>query len=194
MNLTSLDLSGSILTDESLNHLKLLYKLTYLNLFNCYGRDITHLGFSSCLLALTELTSLNMKFCTFETSIGLPYILSNVIKLTSLDLCSYKKLDDAGLSQISSLTNLTSLNLSYCPRITDAGVFYLSTLTKLKSLDLSYCYQITALGYTYVRHTQLVIHYSPTIDSPVYSPFSPAYYPFPAYNYNPTDDLAYPTI
>ena len=100
--------------------------LTNLNLVGGCG-SLTNLD---GLRVLTNLTSLNLRFCTSLTNLD---VLSGLTKLTNLNLCDCSSLTN--LDGLSGLINLKELNLSDCDSLTD--VDGLISMTKLKDLNLS---------------------------------------------------------
>jgi hypothetical protein len=63
--------------------------------------------------------------------------------LTMLNLSENRKINNDGLSLMSSLPSLTQLNLSSCD-LTNDGLVHLISLRKLAHLNLSYCNRLTA--------------------------------------------------
>ena len=77
-------------------------------------------------------------------------VLRNLPSYRYLDLTRCKRITDAGLAHISTLTSLQHLDLDNCTRITDAGLAHLSTLTSLQHLDLNNCTRITDAGLAHI--------------------------------------------
>ncbi len=76
--------------------------------------------------------------------------LSNLKKLTSLNLRRSSNLTDEGMAQIAKLPNLQQLHLLFTP-VGDAGLAHLTKLTKLKLLDLRGCKQVSDAGMDSVK-------------------------------------------
>ena len=112
--ITTLDLSGSNITDDDL----------------------------SLLNDLPGLKQLNLSGCNNLTDAGLAH-LQHLTSLQQLDLSRCSNLTDAGVAHLQRLTSLQQLNLSRCYNLTDAGLAHLQHLTSLQQLDLSRCDNLT---------------------------------------------------
>ncbi len=94
----------------------------------------------------TRITSINLSKCKKITDAGLAHLVT-LTRLSSLNLRGCYNITDAGLAHLSKLTLLSSLNLWGClSHITDAGLAHLSKLTLLSSLNLKWCFNITDAG------------------------------------------------
>jgi internalin A len=111
---TSLVLSGTMVTDADLNRLKELRQLQILSLNNT---KITDSGLE-CLRGLTELTALGLGL-TKVTDAGLKNLMG-LSRLSELDLAG-TQVSDAGLDSLSGLTGLRQLQLANT-QVTEAGV------------------------------------------------------------------------
>ncbi len=103
----------------------------------------------------TCITFINLSNCKKITDAGLAH-LETLTLLSSLNLTECTNITDAGLAHLSKLTRLSSLNLSWCYNITDAGLAHLSKLTLLSSLNLSQCYDITDAGLAHLSKLTLL--------------------------------------
>ena len=151
-NLTSLDLQGTRIKDEGLQHVSGLKSLTSLNLRNNELRDksLRHVvGLKSLtslnlrnnqfgdeglqhVSGLKSLTSLNLR-STDVTGVGLQHV-SGLKSLASLNLKGIQ-VENAGLAHVAKLKSLTNLNLGMTS-ITDAQLAHVAGLNHLTSLDL----------------------------------------------------------
>eukprot|EP00242_Pyramimonas_sp_CCMP2087_P002958 CAMPEP_0198231626 /NCGR_PEP_ID=MMETSP1445-20131203/115297_1 /TAXON_ID=36898 /ORGANISM="Pyramimonas sp., Strain CCMP2087" /LENGTH=430 /DNA_ID=CAMNT_0043912251 /DNA_START=321 /DNA_END=1611 /DNA_ORIENTATION=+ len=175
--LTSLNLSTTEVTDGGVRALAQLTGLTNLNLeqdedVQMRGEGVTDKGVRSLAMALTRLTSLNLRDNTSVTDEGVKMLalltaltrrreevdlhktlvndddlraLTPLSGLTSLNLGFCERVTDEGVRALTPLTGLTSLNLS-TTEVTDGGVRALAQLTRLTSLDLGSCEEITDKG------------------------------------------------
>ena len=141
-NLVSLDLKWcSIIKDDGTIHLSNLINLTYLDLANS---RLSNLNFLIPLVNITYL-DLSRSLCwagennlNLDNNVFLP--ISNLTKITSLDLSTSFSLhfhDPLAINFLSNLTNLTSLSLSGLTKITNLTP--LESLVKLKYLNLDNC-------------------------------------------------------
>ena len=86
---------------------------------------------------------------------ALPILLravSNLTKLTSLNVRGFNDLTEEGLRAVSSLPALTELDLSYSD-VTDQALQALRSLGTLTSLILEECEHVTAAGVEALRNT-----------------------------------------
>jgi hypothetical protein len=79
------------------------------------------------------------------TDAGMVHVAS-MTQLQSLVLRACKHITDAGLAHVASLTQLQTLHVSVCELITDAGLAHVALLTQLQTLDVRYCELITDAG------------------------------------------------
>lgn len=150
--LTLLDLGGTCIDDQSLQHISSLTKLTTLQLWETdvgdegvkYLSGLLRLQTLSlrdskvedegmeCIAALTNLTALDLD----RTQVGDDGA-QHLVRLRKLQRLSlwYTPIGDVGASYLSHLTDLTRLNLGFT-KVTQNGLCFLSELTKLTSLEL----------------------------------------------------------
>jgi len=77
----------------------------------------------------------------YITDNGLRY-LSQLTRLTFLDLSGLTLISSKGVQHLSGLTALTHLDLSSCKQVTTEGILHLKNLTRLEALGLSLCSNI----------------------------------------------------
>lgn len=138
LNLTTLGLSNSDISDESCEYLSKMKSLTVLDLYECSKiedeglRDITE---------LTNLTKLDIGLSGWvkKTKISEKGLTSlcNLKKLEELNLHN-RSITDTALSRISQIKAIKHLDISYCGDITDKGIKYLLSLS-LNSLVIDGC-------------------------------------------------------
>jgi hypothetical protein len=137
MNLFSLKLSSTEVTDDGLTHLIRLTSLKCLYLSNTQITDagLTHLE------KMTGLEALGLANTQISDA-GLTH-LKELTGLDTLDL-SNTQITDAGLTQLKGLIRLEYLDLDNT-NVTDTGLIHLEGLTNLASLDLIHT-QVTQAG------------------------------------------------
>ncbi len=141
-NIVSLNLAGCYqITNDGLEHLKTLTKLTALNLRDCYR--ITDHGLIH-LKSLTNLTYLNLNGVGRHTEMDFNGLMAHGIY-------NFPMITDAGLEHLKELSNLKFLGLSGAKNITDEGIAHLKALTKLTSLNISGCDKITDDGLEHLQ-------------------------------------------
>ena len=148
------------ITDEGLDHICSLTKLRQLDISGCY--DVTDFGLFHIYYYIQFLEVLKLMGCTKITNVGLSYLKS--LKLQhldiSLDLFSGQgkcmKVNDVGVSHVSSITSLRQLNISCCDYISDDALNHISTLTFLNILNLSCCIKISDNGLLYLSCLQFL--------------------------------------
>lgn len=133
---TGVDLHGTLVTDEDLEHLQALPGITRLDLG---VTDITDEGLNR-LASLANLEQLYLRFTPINGT-GLAAVPQK--KLAKLELWMTKT-NDAGLRNLKAAAALADLDL-YSTPVTDAGLAALKDLKKLAQVDLRYT-QVTAAG------------------------------------------------
>ncbi|KAH7688533.1 RNI-like protein [Dioscorea alata] len=116
-------------TDEDMEHLSGLHKLSYLDLLGC---PVTFASLET-ISGFTSLLQLNLNRCDLS-DVGCQK-LSELIQLKDLNL-GYNGITNACLINLKGLTNLESLNLEYC-QISSEGLLSIEGLTSLRTLELS---------------------------------------------------------
>ncbi len=129
-NLTSLDLSFTLLSDAGMESLKPLANVTVLNLYSV--EHITDTGIAY-IRGWKQLRHLNLRG-TDITDTSMEYI-AGLPALESLDV-SYTQVTNNGLEYLPALSQLETLSLGG-NKISSAGLPVLKALPKLKSLNLS---------------------------------------------------------
>ena len=137
-SLELLDLSDGNVTDNGVGKLNHLTHLAHLNLSSC---PLIKGTFLTKLQSLS-LHTLNLERCR---SLDVPFALSHLAHfsaLSSLNLawCNVK---DVHLHGISNLLKLSHLDLSNNPDITSQAFQILSSLPELKELSISHCTQVS---------------------------------------------------
>jgi hypothetical protein len=94
---------------------------------------------------LSKLTFLNINFCEEVTDAGLRAV-SSMPALTFLNICGCKLVTNAGVRALSSMPQLNSLNISRCWEVTDVALLAVSNMPKLTSLDIYGCIEVTDVG------------------------------------------------
>lgn len=127
---SELDLTGSGVTDDGLQHLAKLLNLESLNLT---ATKITNTGLS-VTTSLPKLTKLTLNGCL----ISLPMI-ETLSKLERLEFLSLEstKVGDTELPPLANLSQLKELDLSYCP-ITDNAFKVLGSIKNLEVLRVGH--------------------------------------------------------
>ncbi|CAD7701788.1 unnamed protein product [Ostreobium quekettii] len=134
-------------TDDELQALSVLPRLTHLDLRGC-GR-ITDSGLG-CLTGLRELAKLDLGECDQITDAGLRHV--GVLPLLSDLTVSYLgRLTDGGMRWLGRLQSVTSLDLSYCDGIRGHGFSHLAGMTRLRRLHLSGCGRLADEGIRLLR-------------------------------------------
>ena len=185
--LNKLNISGSSISIRGLERICSILSITFLDISYCDNlreSDLTNLcrltNLASLSLrgnqrlivdcgrrlkCLTTLTSLDLSFCDIRVNC---VFLSYLTSLTSLNLHSNRILNDAPISNVSSLINLTFLDISLCNEISDIGASYLSSLTNLTDLNIRYLYLITDEGMSFLSSltniTSLNLSYCEILD------------------------------
>lgn len=131
MDIVSLDLWGSQITDAGLAHLASLTELQTLYLT---GTRITDAGLAH-FTSLTELQTLYLNRCKQVTDAGLAHFI-NLTELRTISLSTCMQITNFGLVHLANLTELQTLLLNFCEQITDAGLAHLANLTELQDLEL----------------------------------------------------------
>ena len=129
LKVTEVLLSGTLVTDASLEHLK---GLTNLEALVIEHTNVTDAG----LVHLKGLT--NLRILEFNGTRVTDAGLEHLDGLTNLETLHLDEADitDAGLDHLKGLISLQALYL-YGTEVTDAGLEHLSGLTKLRVLDLT---------------------------------------------------------
>lgn len=130
-NLQTLNLDGTGVTEDSLEHIATLPALSSLSLGGIPVLDGNHTLQIIAGLKLTHLT-LPGRHCVTDSGIS---FLSSLSVLLELDLTDYTQVTDRGVSQLSTLKRLKKLSLSNT-QVTDAGLPSLRGLQELQELCL----------------------------------------------------------
>ncbi|KAM9333673.1 uncharacterized protein KZ484_018676 isoform 1-T3 [Pholidichthys leucotaenia] len=130
-SLQTLNLDGTGVTEESLEHLATHPTLSSLSLGEISVRDGNH---ALQIISSLKLTHLTLPGRHSVTDSGLSF-LSRLFLLLELDLTDYTQVTDQGVSQLSSLTRLKKLSLGNT-QVTDAGLPSLRSLQELQELCL----------------------------------------------------------
>ncbi|MGI4851391.1 MAG: leucine-rich repeat domain-containing protein [Janthinobacterium lividum] len=166
--LRNLDLSYSVLKNESLQDLSLLKDLNHLNLYNSTFNDK---GLQNLIL-LKNLTYLNLGYTEASKAVY-PY-LAQLTNLTHLDMNCMEDmniLEVIGVSYLTYLTNLTHLDLGETT-VKDIEALNFSHLTNLTYLNMYYIYKnkvltlnlMPLINLTYLNVDGLKREYQGTID------------------------------
>jgi F-box/leucine-rich repeat protein 14 len=125
-------------------------------LSNCKNLESMNLAYCSDLTddSLVELARANPSLnrlvlwgCYNTTNTTLEALAASCKSMKSLNLKCCKKISDAGLMMLTTMTELEEVNLTYCRNITDLGLLkFLRALPKLRSLCLAYCSSITDMS------------------------------------------------
>lgn len=146
--LTSLNLTGSQVSDNDLSHLGGL-PLTDLNLSCCL--TLTDTGLQH--LIRLSLATLNLNWCSLLSDNGLRHLAN--MPLTKLSLSHCTNITNGGLQHLT-LMPLTTLSLSGCYCITDEGLQTLTNLP-LTNLDVSGCLRLLDISLSRFRLKSLDI-------------------------------------
>ena len=147
LTLTTISLSSTSISNESVEQLALIPTLQTVNL----GRTKVSIDCIDHLRLLSNLTELELPQ-TLLTDANIPR-LALLDSLKSLDLAS-GNVTILGLAHLRDMKNLESLVLDSCP-ITDAGLVSLAGMDNLKQLQLRYT-EVTDVGLTHLEsHSQL---------------------------------------
>ncbi|MFO0799710.1 MAG: protein kinase [Gemmataceae bacterium] len=139
--LTSLSLHGCEQL-KGLGHLYRLNRLTSLDLDGCKSLSIDELG---CVTQLTRLTHLSLSGWKYGTEADLVH-LAPLTRLTHLTLGDLRPLKGAGLAHLGPLKRLTNLSLGGCTFLMDEGLAHLARLPRLTDLSLCACDRLTDAG------------------------------------------------
>ena len=164
-NLTSLDLSGTSVTDKSMKLVaSICTSLVDLNVSAC--RSVTDIG-------LVEVSKNCPSFCRLTvnddpsstgsmTDVGLRLLAEHCPNLELLRISSCPQVTDIGIKEIAlHCTKLSELDVSHCLGVTDVALKFLGGgCINLLKLDASSCVQLTAVGINDVlkgcRHLQII--------------------------------------
>ncbi|XP_047423995.1 uncharacterized protein si:ch73-173p19.1 isoform X2 [Mugil cephalus] len=130
-SLQTLNLDGTGVTEESLEHLATHPSLSSLSLGGIPVLDGNH---ALQIISGLKLTHLTLPGRHSVTDSGLSF-LSRLCLLSELDLTDYTQVTDQGVSQLSTMTSLKKLSLSNT-QVTDAGLPSLRGLRELQELCL----------------------------------------------------------
>ncbi|XP_057614534.1 dynein regulatory complex subunit 6 isoform X2 [Chionomys nivalis] len=143
LSLISIDLSGTLITNEGLSTLSRHRRLRELSLSECI--NITDLGIRSYCRTSLHLEHLDVSFCTHLTDEIIKTVAIFCTRITSLNIAGCPKITDVGLEALSAKCHyLHILDISGCVLLTDQILQDLQIGCKqLRILKMRYCRSIS---------------------------------------------------